>query len=578
MRPLVAHAVAGLVCLSLVSVAGQTGSLAGTGRIAGAVVADGEAPARPIRRVVVTMTGTGIATPRQVITDDAGRFAFSELPAGRFSLTAEKPAYLKTYFGNRTPGRAPGMPIALAAGQQIDTVSIPIARGAAIGGRVTDELGTPLSSAQVQISLITFVNGERRLVPAPSGTNYLTTDDRGAFRAYGLLPGDYVVLAASGGGGFGGGSPRLMTADEIAAAMNRTASAPVAPSRPLTRVATYYPHATDPALAQTITLAIGDDRNDIDIVSAFAARTVVHVTGTASGPDGQPLSNISVGIANLSTGSLTYSRGVLIAKPDGSFRMPALSPGRWLLFGGAAESDAPENRYSWWTSTEIAVGDQDLTGVALRFERGSTVRGRLVFQGTQPPPDVTRLRVSLAALPAIADTAVPVPAVVPGADGTFAFEGVPPGKYRVALSAAGAWSLRSAMSGGRDTLDQPLEVAPGQDASLTLTLTDRPTELSGVLLDQLGRPAPEYSVVVISADRALWTTSPRRNSGVVKLGSDGRYRVTGLPPGEYLLCVLTDIEPGQLRDQSFLEQIAVAGVRVTLAEGEKKTQDLRIGG
>ena len=179
---------------------------------------------------------------------------------------------------------------------------------------------------------------------------------------------------------------------------------------------------------------------------------------------------------------------------------------------------------------------------------------------------------------AIGETGPYVTGVAPKADGTFKLENVPAGKYRVNVSAAGAWALHSATAAGRDTLDQGLEIAPGRDAALSVTLTDQPTEISGVLFDQLGRPAPEYSVVVFTADRALWTSSPRRNSGVVKLGSDGRYRVTGLPAGEYLLCVLTDVEPRQLNDPSFLEQLAASGVRITLADGEKKQQDLKIGG
>jgi hypothetical protein len=197
------------------------------------------------------------------------------------------------------------------------------------------------------------------------------------------------------------------------------------------------------------------------------------------------------------------------------------------------------------------------------------VRGRIEFRGTAPRPDLSRLRISLVPLPVIDQTASYPQAATPGADATFAIENVAVGKYRVNVSAAGAWSLRSATSAGRDTLDQPLEIAPGQGATLTVTLTDQPTELSGLLLDQLGRPAPEYSVVVFTADRALWTTSPRRNSGVIKVASDGRYRVTGLPAGDYYLCVLTDIDPRQLSDVSFLEQLATSGgVRVTLVDGE----------
>jgi hypothetical protein len=123
-----------------------------------------------------------------------------------------------------------------------------------------------------------------------------------------------------------------------------------------------------------------------------------------------------------------------------------------------------------------------------------------------------------------------------------------------------------------------MQVASGKDASLTLTLTDRPTELSGRLLDQLGRPAPEYSVVVFSADRAMWTVSPRRTSGIVRLGTDGRYRISGLPAGDYVLCVIADADPASLNDPEFLEELSQAGVRFSLADGERKVQDFKIGG
>jgi len=145
------------------------------------------------------------------------------------------------------------------------------------------------------------------------------------------------------------------------------------------------------------------------------------------------------------------------------------------------------------------------------------------------------------------------------------------------MSAAGNWTLQSAVAAGRESLDAPLEVTPGQDVAVTLTMTDQSTEIAGILIDQLGRPAPEYSVIVFSADRTHWGTAPRRTSGVVKVASDGGYRIAGLPSGNYVLCVVTDIEPGSLADPSFLEELARAGVPIVLGEGEKRRQDFKIG-
>jgi hypothetical protein len=85
-------------------------------------------------------------------------------------------------------------------------------------------------------------------------------------------------------------------------------------------------------------------------------------------------------------------------------------------------------------------------------------------------------------------------------------------------------------------------------------------------------------VVVFSTDRAHWTTAPRRISGVVRVASDGRFSVAGLPPGEYYLGVLTDADPSQLSDLPFLDQLAATAIRITLDEGERKVQDVKMAG
>jgi hypothetical protein len=113
---------------------------------------------------------------------------------------------------------------------------------------------------------------------------------------------------------------------------------------------------------------------------------------------------------------------------------------------------------------------------------------------------------------------------------------------------------------------------------MVVTFVDQPTEISGTLMDSAGKPMPGFSIVVFSTDRATWSASSRRISPPIQVASDGKYKVTGLPPGDYFLAALTDYENGDLGDVSFLDQIAAVAIKVTLGEGEKKTQDLKIGG
>lgn len=556
---------------------------AGSASISGVVVLDGASPARPIRRAIVTLTGTGIATSRQIATDDEGRFAFGGLGPGRFSLTAEKPAYVKTYYGSTRPGRPPGTSLAVADGQQLTGIAIPVVKGASVSGRMLEESGAPVVAGQVTVELVTYVNGQRKLVRPYAGAYQVVTDDRGVYRAYGLPPGEYIVRAVGGGAFFG--TLRLTTSAEMDTALREIAAGGARPQTPapapiaapqLARATSYHPGVAEMASAQTVAVGVGEDRGGIDVVSRLVR--VSRASGMALSPTGQPVQNMSVGIANLSAGSVFTSMGAIRPDANGRFSVGGLAPGRWLLFGRGAEPNTPsDGQYPWWASTEFVVGEQDVTDLVLSFTEGSTINGRITFSGNGRPPDPTRLRVSLVSLPAVPDTG-PFPVfATPAADGTFVLRAVPGGKYRISMAAAAGWILQTATRGAMEVLDTPLEVAAGQDTPLTLIMTDRVTEITGILHDQLGRPAPEYSVLVFSTDRSHWGTAPRRISGLVKLATDGSYRVTGLPPGDYVLCVVTDVDASQLSDPSMLEQLMPAGVKLTLAEGEKKRQDFKIG-
>jgi hypothetical protein len=50
----------------------------------------------------------------------------------------------------------------------------------------------------------------------------------------------------------------------------------------------------------------------------------------------------------------------------------------------------------------------------------------------------------------------------------------------------------------------------------------------------------------------------------------------GIPPGDYKLAAMVDVEPGAWFDPSFLQQIDAASTRIAVNEGEKKVQNLQI--
>jgi hypothetical protein len=164
------------------------------------------------------------------------------------------------------------------------------------------------------------------------------------------------------------------------------------------------------------------------------------------------------------------------------------------------------------------------------------------------------------------------------ADGTFTFSNVTPGPYRIVLlgSVSGeGWTVKSASGNGRDAWDNWLQVGPGEHLDIAVTYTDRPTEISGTLRDGSGQPLPEHFIVAFPADKSLWIPGSKRMRAV-RPGTDGQFSMAGLPPGDYLLAALTDVEPGEWNDRAFLEMLVPAGVKVSLGEGEKRRQDLQI--
>jgi hypothetical protein len=166
-------------------------------------------------------------------------------------------------------------------------------------------------------------------------------------------------------------------------------------------------------------------------------------------------------------------------------------------------------------------------------------------------------------------------------DGRFMFSGVTPGSYRVFWTGApksfAGWSRKSAVALGIDVLDAPLEIKAGMPPiELVVTYTDRETTIEGTLQEATGRPASDYFIVVFTTDRAKWTARTRLVQST-RPATDGAYSVQ-VPAGEYYVAALTDLESGETNNPAFLEQLIPGAFKITVADGERKRQDIRIAG
>jgi len=606
----------------------KTPVVASTGEISGSVVT-AEANPQPIRRAVVTLAGGGDMLPRSVLTDDAGKFAFTGVPAGSFSLTARKAAYLASAHGAKRPGRA-GSPVALGAGQR-ENVTITMFRGAAITGTLRDSSGLPLGGIEVRaIEMRSFLAN-----PGNQGFEVVTTDDRGVYRIYSLPPGDYVLAALPtflGQGVIGAPSTAdldaalaYLAARKTGAASSSAAANPPSPvqPRPIGFAPIFHPGTAYLDEASRVRLSAGDERSGVDIT--VKPVPVASIEGTVSG-DTPNLATVQVTIFPMGPRIATSMNSSQLSgraiDAQGNFLYSNLPPGRYRLVAraqrggeipapptvstnlgaGGGRSGGPPSASSGTSAdgpidylygfADVDLRGEDVTGLSLPLQPGGVIAGRIVFTGTgniPKPDDLSRARVSLALEGAMGGVGSgglrmgtvqltqTIPTVRP--DGTFEIRGIGPGRFTLSSTLpadAKEWRLRSAMSGERDLLDEPLELGPGIDIrNITIAFSDSPAEVTGSLQSASGQSTSDYYILILPANRSLWRPKSRRIVSA-RPSTDGKFTFANLPAGEYVIAALTDLDPIDLADESFLEQVVPAGVKLTVTEGEKKVQDLRI--
>jgi hypothetical protein len=561
-----------------------------TGRLPGRVVAGDSG--RPVKRARVFINAAELPGGRGMLTDDSGVFDFTELPAGRYTVTVSKSGFVSLSYGQRRPLQA-GIPLQLGDGQQLKNVDFQLPRGSVIGGRVMDEDGEPMAGVMVRVMRYQYLQGDRRLTPAGTAQ----TDDRGAYRIWGLMPGDYYINAvarvnlpgpppggrggpgrgAPGGRGaaFGGGAGPAGAVAAIAAIAGGNVAQLFDGSEPdtINYAPTYYPGVASLSDAKPIALGLSQEMLDINFGMQLVPMS--RVAGRVTNPDGSPVTagnvNLLLDGAATSGNRIGANFGGRISW-DGAFTINNVPPGRYILRARATDSETPQ-----YASIPVSVsGAGSIPDLNVVLTPGATLSGVAMFpSAATAPPEITQFRVTAPSIePGFSG---PQPNARLDKDGRFVLTGVPAGAHLIRSAGGGrGWSLKSVTQGGRDITDTPIELRSGETVSnLTLVFTDKVQEISGTVTDTQGLPASEYTILAFSTDAALWRPQSRQIA-TTRPDQTGQYRLRTLPPGEYYVVTVDPAEQGEWFEPAYLEDHRSGAARVTLSEGDVKTQNFTI--
>ena len=526
----------------------QTPAPPGTALLRGRVFAADSG--QPLRKAQVRIFANEIRENRMASTDESGVYEFKEVRAGRYTITASKGSYVSMSYGQQRPTDA-GKPLEILEHQTVERVDLMLPRGGVITGRVIDEFGEPASDIQVMTERYQVVQGQRRLFPAGRS---VMTNDIGEFRLFGIPPGQYYLSATwRNTSGFNpNGSPS-----------ERTAYVPI-----------YFPGTISATEAQRITVSAGQQIDDL--VMVLKPIKASRVSGTVTGSDGKPLTPAMIMVMQSNVGFGSMMGGGQV-RPDGTFTVSGLAPGTYTLraqrMGPLAEG--PETAMA----TVTVTGD-DIADVQLVAAKPSTLTGRIVVDpaAASSLPRPLMIRAFPAAVSGI--PAPPPPPARMGDDFTFEIKSTP-GMMRLALGGAfgpppADWSIRSVRLNGLDVTDAGIEFKPNEDISgVEVELTNKVTTIAGMVKTSRGETSKDYTAIVFAQDKQKWIGNGRYQSAG-RPDQDGRFKISGLPPGDYYVIAVDRLEPGQSGDPDFLESIRTKATPLSLREGDTKNVDLRL--
>jgi carboxypeptidase family protein len=493
----------------------------------------------PIGRARVSAVADGLPEPRVTLSEPDGRYVLTDLPAGSYTISVTRTGYApQTHSTGRniTP-----TPVVLSNAQRAANIDFALVPGGYISGRILDEDGSPFAGAVVDALVTRSENGTDTLFSVSSSQ----TDDRGEFRLFGLVPGNYYVSASD---------PAF-----------RAVSTPkgVVHYSP-----TYFPGVpfADQARAVVVTGTSEPPRVEFRLKLVPPAR----VTGQLVPSDGRQLFSAAIIMSPVG------GEGVPMVPPedpkllpDGHFNFGQVVPGHYQIRARGQTDPVGAALFAVFTLTVLGG---DIDGIQMMLRPGAVLDGRLVVEskrGMKPPPFPSiRVRAPFVDGNSFGDALTGSVQL----DGTFALRGLMKGAHQLVLDGLQPpWVLKSVLFHGTDITDQPLDVIEREQfRDVRVTITDATSEVTGTVQNARNLPVANTGVLVFSRVPLFWLRTNRRMR-VAFTDREGKFTIPGLPAGEYLAVASLAVDESDLGRRDRLLEWQRLATPFALASDDART-------
>jgi hypothetical protein len=225
----------------------------------------------------------------------------------------------------------------------------------------------------------------------------------------------------------------------------------------------------------------------------------------------------------------------------------------------------------------IDVEDRNVENLEAILDAPVKWTGRVTWDGEAPGERMTKNSLTLRRVDEIPSLEARSTAFTPDAKtGDFVVE-VQPGTYALQLSASLVSSnayIGDVKQGETSVLDTGIKISAGSQESITVELRSRGGTVLGTAIDPSRlRPLAHAAVALVPE------LSRRGNSGLYwggKSASDGTFKFTGIPPGNYKVFGWASVPVGAWENAAFLQRYEDRGIAVTVEAGSEKNVQITV--